>query len=116
MTLALPDFQHNLKQNIIDATDKKGKKIQLDIIQYLKNAFTSYYMPPIKENTVRKHKTSYRHHSKNGSKGDAIRKMHTICSSTQMNFTSYTNLVGLKWGRLSQIYDKIFCRRQIGSS
>lgn len=56
MTLALPVFQHSLKQNKIDATDKN---IQLDIIQYLKNAFTSYYMPPIKENTVRKqYKTS----------------------------------------------------------
>lgn len=60
-------------------------------------------MSPIKENTVRKQKTSYRHHSKNGSKGDAIRKMHAVCLSTQMNFTSYSNLVGLKWEGLSQI-------------
>lgn len=116
MTSALPDFQHNLKQNIIDVTEKKGKKNQLDIIQYFKNAIMSYYMLPIKENTVRKQKISYRHHSKNGSKGDAVRKMHTICMSTQTNFTSYTNLIRFKWGRLSQISDKNFYRHQIGSS
>lgn len=44
MTSALPDFQYNLKQNTINAAEKKGKKTQLDIIQYLKNAFMSYYI------------------------------------------------------------------------
>lgn len=48
MTSALPDFQYNLKQNTINAAEKKGKKTQLDIIQYLKNAFMSYYMSPSK--------------------------------------------------------------------
>lgn len=62
-------------------TEKKGeRKYQLDIIQYLKNAFTSYYMSPSKENSVRTQKISYRHHSKNGFKGDAIRKMHRKCT------------------------------------
>lgn len=71
-------------------------------------------MSPIKENTVRK--ISYRHHNKNGSKGDAIRKMHTKCVSTQTNFTSNINSVRYKWGRLFQIRDKNFCRHQTGSS
>lgn len=30
------------------------------------------------------------------------------CLATQMNFTTYTNLVRFKWGRPSQISDKIF--------
>lgn len=84
-------------------TKKKGTKNQLAIIQYLKNGFTSYYMSPIKENTIRTQKIAYRHHSKNASKGDAIRKLHTKCLSTQMNFTRYTYLVKFQWERLSQI-------------
>lgn len=73
-------------------------------------------MSPIKENTVRTQKISYRHRNKNGSKGDAIRKMHTKHSSSQTNFTRNINSVRFKWGRLSQIWDKIFCLYQTDSS
>jgi len=60
-------------------------------------------MSPIKENSVRTPQISYKHHNKNGSKGDAIRKMHTKCLSGQTNFTRNMNSVRFKWGRLSRI-------------
>lgn len=76
---------------------------------------SGYYMSPIKENTVRTQKLSYRHRNKNRSKGDAIRKMHTKCLCIQTNFTRNINSVGFKWGRLSQIWENIFCWHQTGS-
>lgn len=45
MASTLPKLQYNLKQNIIDATEKKGEiEDQLDIIQYLKNAARILYV------------------------------------------------------------------------
>lgn len=45
MTSTLCKLQHNLKQNIIDVTEEKGEiKDQLNIIQYLKNAFRILYV------------------------------------------------------------------------
>lgn len=109
-------LEHNLKQSIIDVTEKNSKiEDQLDIIQCLKNAFRNTVYHVLKKMVLEHSKFLTGIITKMDPKEMQLGKMHTKYLSTQTNFTRNINSVRFKWGRMFQISDKMFCLHHTGS-